>query len=119
MALAPLPFDEDDPKPDQSARELEVWARVWALAQAVVWERNGSYLDVAMYVRHFVFAESGSTKDAVEARQWSDRLGLNPTAMLRLRWRIVADEVAAKRAVPVAVKRSASERMKARNVEAV
>jgi hypothetical protein len=29
----------------------------------------------------------------VEARQWSDRLGLNPLAMLRLRWTIVSDEV--------------------------
>lgn len=112
-------LNPDDVNPGADGeRELVVWARVWALPQAVVWERNGSYLDVAMYVRHLVQAEGGSTKDATEARQWSDRLGLNPTAMLRLRWKVAVDEVAAKR-VPAAgaTKLSASERLKARNAE--
>ena len=41
--------------------------------------------------------ELGDMDNAKEARQWSDRLGLNPSAMLRNRWRIVQDQVAEKR----------------------
>ena len=103
---------------DPAGRELEVWERVWKSAQAVAWERNGSELEVALYVRHLVQAEAGDMKAASEARQWSDRLGLNPTAMLRLRWKIAVDEVSEKRSKPVAVTRlSASDRLKARNAE--
>jgi hypothetical protein len=116
LAAPSSPEDEFD----QADRELEVWKRVWKSAQAVAWEHNGSELEVALYVRHLVQAERGDMKAAAEARQWSDRLGLNPTAMLRLRWKIAADEVAAKRSTPVASpKMSASERLKARNAEAV
>lgn len=88
------------------ARELEVWARVWHTPQAQAWEQLGWSLDVAMYVRHVVSAERGSMDAAKEARQWSDRLGLNPAAMLRNRWRVASDEVGARRvsvATPAAV----------------
>jgi hypothetical protein len=50
----------------------------------------GGIRDVAQYVRHKVLAEMGSLDDAREARQWSDRLGLNPAAMMRNRWLIGA-----------------------------
>lgn len=114
------PVVDPDSGFDPEYRELEVWERLWKSAQAVAWERNGSEFEVALYVRHLVQAERGDMKAAAEARQWSDRLGLNPTAMLRLRWKIAVDEVAAKRAAPTtAPKMSASERLKARNAEAV
>lgn len=116
------PHLSDDYDLDPAERELEVWRRVWKSAQAVAWERNGSELEVALYVRHLIQAEAGDMKAAAEARQWSDRLGLNPASMLRLRWKIAVDEVAAKRSTPTPVvtrKLSASERLKARNAEAV
>jgi hypothetical protein len=78
-------------------RELEVWAQVWATPQAVAWERMGWTLEVALYVRTLVAAECGDLKAVTEARQWSDRLGLNPTAMLKNRWRVRADEVTERR----------------------
>jgi hypothetical protein len=80
-------------------RELEttLWADLWKLPQAVQWERLGWLRDVAQYVRFKVLAELGDLDSAKEARQWSDRLGLTPLAMLRLRWEVVTDEVAAKR----------------------
>lgn len=80
-------------------RDLEatLWADLWSLPQAVQWERLGWLRDVAQYVRHKVLAELGDLDGAREARQWSDRLGLSPLAMLRLRWEVVADEVAARR----------------------
>jgi hypothetical protein len=78
-------------------RELAVWLDIWRTPQACAWERLGWTLDVALYVRLMVGAEAGDFKAASEARQWSDRLGLNPAAMLRNRWRIVEDELGPRR----------------------
>lgn len=81
----------------QRELEAELWADLWALPQAVEWERLGWLRDVAQYVRFKVLAELGDLDSAKEARQWSDRLGLSPLAMLRLRWEVVRDEVSDKR----------------------
>jgi len=96
-------------------RELEtaVWSAMWRTPQAAVWIRQGWIRDVAQYVRHKVLGELGSINDAKEARQWSDRLGLNPAAMLRNRWRIAPDEVGAKRTTAAdSGRRSARDRFK-------
>jgi len=97
-------------------RDLEgtVWGELWRTPQAAVWVCQGWSRDVAQYVRHKVLGELGSLNDAKEARQWSDRLGLNPAAMLRNRWRIAPDEVGARRdgPTPVAVGSSARDRFK-------
>lgn len=87
-----------------SDRELELWAAVWSLPPAAMWHRDSAALEVALYVRALALTESGARGSATaagEVRQWSDRLGLNPAAMLRLRWRVVADEVAERRGRPV------------------
>jgi len=78
--------------------ELAVWVEAWATPQAVQWERMRWTRDVAMYVRLRVMGELGDLDAAKEARQLSDRLGLSPLALLRLRWIVAVDEVAAKRA---------------------
>lgn len=78
----------------QRSMESSFWAELWATPQAAVWEELGWFRDVAQYVRHKVRAELGSLDDAKEARQWSDRLGLNPLAMLRLRWETERTEAA-------------------------
>lgn len=86
------------PLSEPSARELEVWAALWGMPQAVAWERMSCQFDVASYVRLLVHGESRPVVAALaEARQLSDRLGLNPAAMLRNRWRVVDDEVAQRR----------------------
>jgi hypothetical protein len=76
------------------ARERKVWADLWALPQAVVWERLGWTYTVARYCRAMVISEE-EFKVAMlgEVRQMEDRLGLTPMSMLRLRWEIVSDEV--------------------------
>lgn len=81
----------------QDAVEKQLWREAWKSPQSTSWERLGWHRDVAQYVRHKTLGEMGSIKDAQEARQWSDRLGLNPAAMLRLRWRVAVDEVQQKR----------------------
>lgn len=75
----------------QGVAEAALWAHLWRTPQAVEWERSSWTREVALYVRHQVLAESGDLDRAKEARQMSDRLGLTPAAMLRLRWAIVDD----------------------------
>lgn len=75
---------------DQTKLERALWRDVWKTPQSIVWDAQGWTRDVAQYVRHKVLGELGSLEDAKEARQWSDRLGLNPAAMQRNRWRITA-----------------------------
>lgn len=80
-----------------SERELEVWAAIWRTPQSVAWARLGWTHDVGLYVRLLVRAEHLDDKAAGEVRQWSDRLGLNPAAMLRNRWKIAEDVVSSRR----------------------
>ena len=65
--------------------ELALWTELWATPQAVEWERTFAHRSVAMYVRWQVKAENGHIEAAKHARMWSDRLGLNPLALQRLK----------------------------------
>ncbi len=71
--------------------EKKLWADLWKTPQATQWAKLGWTREVAQYVRHKVKGEGGSLDDAKEARQLSDRLGLSPLALLRLRWEIIDD----------------------------
>jgi hypothetical protein len=90
----PLPHKRDDPV---HALELTIWRELWRTPQAVIWQRLRFTRDVAAYARHKAQAELGDLDHAREARMLADRLGLTPLSMLRLRWEVAADEVAAKR----------------------
>lgn len=90
-----IPIGADAERLD--AREAWHWEQIWRSPQAAAWSLNGWTHDVALYVRYLVRGEFGDLDCAKEARMWSDRLGLNPTAMLKNRWRVKADEVAAAR----------------------
>lgn len=78
-------------------QEKELWAQLWATPQAVAWERLRWTRDVAQYARWKIRAELGDLDASKESRLLSDRLGLNPLALLRLRWEIAADEVGEQR----------------------
>jgi hypothetical protein len=65
--------------------EVALWDELWSIPQAVIWDEAQSAREVAQYVRWKIRAEQGDLKAATEARQLSDRLGLNPLALLRLR----------------------------------
>lgn len=77
--------------------EIQLWRELWKTPQAVAWERLRWTREVAQYVRWKARAECGDLDAAKEARQLADRLGLNPLAMLRLRWEISIDQVAEQR----------------------
>jgi hypothetical protein len=101
---------------EQEKREKGLWREAWRSPQAHAWaQRVGWTRDVAQYVRHKVLAELGSMEDAKEARQWSDRLGLNPAAMLRNRWRLAPDQVTPRRAEKPAPAPAAPARVSARD----
>jgi hypothetical protein len=78
--------------------EAELWTALWTTPQAAAWERLGWTREVAQYVRWKARAEQGNLDASKEARQLADRLGLNPLAMLRLRWEVAEDEVGVQRA---------------------
>ncbi len=90
-----IPLGTDAERLD--AREEHHWQVIWRSPQAAAWALNGWTHDVALYVRYLVLGEFGDLDSAKEARMWSDRLGLNPTSMLKNRWRVKADEVEQKR----------------------
>lgn len=75
--------------------EKGLWETLWATPQAVPWDDSEAFQrEVATYVRFQIRAEQGDLKAAVEARLRSDRLGLNPLAMLRLRQEVENAEAA-------------------------
>ncbi|MER8220330.1 hypothetical protein ABTZ58_06980 [Streptomyces sp. NPDC094143] len=90
----------------QQGVEAELWGDLWRLPQAVMWERLGWVREVAQYVRWKVQAEMGDLDASKESRMLADRLGLNPLSMLRLRWEVSGDEVAAQRSARPARKGS-------------
>jgi len=107
------------PMAGQKDREAEVWQQIWRTPQAAAWITLGWTFDIALYVRWMVNAAdnedadlTASLKAGNEARQWSDRLGLNPTAMLKNRWRVKADEVAEKRTEKASGAETARRRLK-------
>lgn len=65
--------------------EIELWNEVWSYPQAVLWEEMHSHREVAQYVRWKIRAEQGNLDAGKEARMLSDRLGLNPLALQKLR----------------------------------
>jgi hypothetical protein len=92
--------------------ELARWERLWRTPQAAQWVRMHIDAVVARYVRIAILAESLDHETSVamanikgEARQLESLLGLNPTALKRLEWEIVADEVEEQRVAPPARRR--------------
>lgn len=89
----------DWPISDADDAELEAWNSLWRLPQAAAWQQMNVARTVARYVRALIVAESRESTafQLSEVRQLEDRLGLTPMSMLRLRWEVVADELAAAR----------------------
>lgn len=82
----------------QAKAERALWRELWKKPQAVAWEHDKCVREVALYVRLTILGENGDLNAIKEARQHADRFGLNPQAMLRLRWAVAEDEVAQARA---------------------
>ncbi|MBT2213468.1 hypothetical protein [Actinomadura sp. NEAU-AAG7] len=85
-----------DGKPTR--REAAAWRALWALPQAVAWERFGWTRGIARYCRHMVRAEASDASPALLAQTLAmeDRLGLTPKGMRLLLWEVAlpADDAA-------------------------
>lgn len=68
-----------------TSAEQGLWTELWAMPQAVLWAESHAHRELAQYVRWKIRAEGGNLDAGKEARMLSDRLGLNPLALLRLR----------------------------------
>lgn len=103
----------DWPLPDQVLREAEMWEKEWRRPQAVMWEKNGQELEVALFVRAVVVSDgpkaSAADRNAVQ-RKMSD-LGLTVPGLRANRWRIVDGSQESKSAVPKS-RPSAKERLR-------
>lgn len=96
------------PKGLDRPADMTIWRELWKTPAAAAWERLGYHRAVARYALLLSRAEAmvgaGKVHPQVlsECRQMEDRLGLNPLALLRLRWEVSADELAERRVVPAA-----------------
>lgn len=78
------------PAPNQTAREAVLWESMWRKPQAILWERDGLYELVALFVRQLAEAEveKASAENRKTVRMLFADLWLTPDSMLRNRIRI-------------------------------
>jgi hypothetical protein len=74
-----------------------LWGELWRTPQAAAWVRMGA--GVVRVVARYVTMQRLRQNEKVwaEVRQLEDRLGLNPLAMLRLRWEVARNDLGEKR----------------------
>lgn len=104
------------PLTEQSVRECELWERLWVMPQALMWERFGQELEVALYVRRFSEAELMDSRVNLSTliRQMADSLGLTTPGMRANRWKIEQREEASLQGVSSSVTPIASTSARAR-----
>jgi hypothetical protein len=78
------------PLPEPTPRELGLWVTEWERPQAVMWEVHGLELEVAVYVRTLVSAESPKATAAERTllMRQQENLGLSMPGLARNKWRI-------------------------------
>lgn len=108
----------DWPLTEQTGREEELWDRLWRMPQALMWERYGQELEVALYVRRLSEAEARDSSVALSTlvRQLADSLGLSTPGMRANRWRVdrpSEEEAPSGASVPVVKSGSARARLRA------
>lgn len=80
----------DWPLTDVRPREWDLWRDLWSRPQAVMWEKLGLDIEVALFVRTLAEAEhpDSRTEPMKLVRQYMESLGLSSPGMLRLRWKV-------------------------------
>lgn len=84
------------PKWPLHCEKPEIWDELWALPQAVMWERQGWTRTLARYAKLVVDTERSDEvtgKELSEIRQLEIEFGITPKAMRHLQWEVVSDEV--------------------------
>jgi hypothetical protein len=104
------------PLAGQSLRERELWRRLWCSPQALMWERYGQELEVALYVRQLERFEQPRSPIILGTlvRQMADSLGLTTPGLRGNRWKIARDEPDEQANAPVVpIRPSARDRLRA------
>jgi hypothetical protein len=109
----------DWPLTEPTGRETELWEALWRKPQALMWERYGQEIEVALYVRRLTEAEELESRVNLSTlvKQFADSLGLTVPGLRANRWRIARDEVTERREIretpsAPAGRRSARDRFK-------
>jgi hypothetical protein len=91
--LAPKPRVRTPPLPKRElgwhVETQRWWRSLWAAPQAAMWDPTGRTLWGWARLHDLAAREGTSAGLEAEMRQHEDRHGLNPKAMLQLRWRVV------------------------------
>lgn len=92
------------PLTEQGEREAALWGRLWRMPQALMWERYGQDIEVALYVRRLCEAElpDSSVTLSTLVRQLADSLGLSTPGLRANRWKIDRPEEEPEHAGPQA-----------------
>lgn len=77
-------------------RESDLWEELWDRPQSMMWDRNGSALEVALYARRLAEAEKPESFVGLSTlcRQMADSLGITTPGLRANRWKISRDDVA-------------------------
>lgn len=104
------------PLPNQTARETEIWADVWATPQACAWSlERWRWQTIAEFVRLKALCESDPNASLIaQLHRYRDQIGLTPAGLKENGWAIARDETAPKREQQAAPPKrtSARDRMK-------
>lgn len=93
-----------------SDREAQLWVELWVKPQALMWQRYGQRLEVALYVRNVALAEQphSPVNLGTLVRQQSDSLGLTTPGMRANRWKIAPADDRREQPQPRATSRKAA-----------
>ena len=102
---------------DYSERESELWEWIWGTPQACAWSMASEAWRVpavAMYVRLLARCEDHEVSASLLAQlhRFADQIGMTTAGLAEMGWKVAVDEVATKRAEPVAKPKSSRDRMK-------
>lgn len=104
------------PLTDPSAREMDLWERLWGTPQSVMWGQLNQEFEVAAYVRLLARAELPESSSMIwaQVKQVGESLGLSVSGMQRNRWTVgTVEHEDDESSAPVAGVPSLTERLKA------
>jgi hypothetical protein len=84
------------PLPNKASQpEMAMWKGLWAMPQALMWDRQRQHHEVALYVRKFIEASRPKAPAMLTTatQRMADSLGLTVPGLLRNRWKIGTSEV--------------------------
>lgn len=76
---------------------VAAWNDWWSTPQAAAWDQSGRSLVRWAVLFDMMLGDEASAAVHVQMTALEDRHGFTPQALMKMRWRVVRDEVAAKR----------------------